>query len=120
MIGGPHILYRLYDKAGELLYIGITNNIQNRLEQHAQTKRWWPDVAEIKLETGFKDRTALENAEREAILQEIPRYNSFHNWRWHTKHKSEMPSQAARDAMNKLGEILMPDWYANNKPAEAS
>jgi hypothetical protein len=105
---GPHILYRCYDAAGELLYIGITRSTGNRFAVHQCSTRWWPDVADIKLDESFASRWELEEAERAAILAEIPLHNVDHNLRWRTKWRPAPPSQAARDAMELLGELVMP------------
>jgi len=34
-------LYRLYDAAGRLLYIGATFYPRTRMSQHRRTKSWW-------------------------------------------------------------------------------
>lgn len=72
-----HILYRMYDRTDQLLYIGITVDARARWEAHAEEKTWWPDVATIRLEH-FADRESVERAERRAIQNEHPRYNVVH------------------------------------------
>lgn len=69
-------VYRLYNAADELLYIGKTHAIHQRLPQHSQPKgsQWWPEVAYCTLEQFPSDHTALV-AERAAIRSELPRYN---------------------------------------------
>lgn len=37
-------VYRLFDNAGRLLYVGISKDPFNRWQEHAG-KRWWPEVA---------------------------------------------------------------------------
>lgn len=107
-MSGPHVLYRCFDAAGELLYIGITNDPSNRFNLHERSTPWWGDVAEVRLDESFASRWDLEDAERVAIFDEIPLHNSQHNWRWHTKHKPKQPTQAMREALEKLAELLMP------------
>jgi len=68
-----HALYRMFDANGQLLYVGITGKLLNRLDQHAE-KRWFPLVASITLEWFPKERDARE-AERRAIAIEHPVYN---------------------------------------------
>jgi hypothetical protein len=69
------MLYRLYDKAGELLYIGITSRQwPARAQQHASSKPWWPQVAAMTFEELPSPEEALV-AERRAIATEKPRYN---------------------------------------------
>jgi hypothetical protein len=42
-------VYRFYDKAGSLMYVGITNNGLSRFQNHSR-KEWWSRVATIKVE----------------------------------------------------------------------
>lgn len=70
-----HILYRLYDDADQLLYIGITSGpLYQRLIGHARVQPWWDEVARCTTET-HPTRKALTWAEWEAIDTERPRYN---------------------------------------------
>lgn len=70
-------LYRLYDAAGQLLYIGITNNPANRWRRHAQASLWWPKVASKDVEW-HPDRQCALDAERRLIEAHHPPHNS--NW----------------------------------------
>lgn len=70
-------LYRLYDNAGALLYVGIAEHWPTRMKQHAREKAWWVDVVDIKLER-HDDRASAEVAEREAIQAEWPLHNIVH------------------------------------------
>lgn len=68
------IVYRLYDAAGALLYIGATGNLRQRFQFHRKDKPWWPDVAGKRLDV--YDRVAeAKEAERCAILSEDPVHN---------------------------------------------
>lgn len=69
-----HVLYRMFDADGDLLYIGITNNPPERFRAHSGGKDWWPQVSNITVET-FSSREELESAEWAAIGAESPRYN---------------------------------------------
>lgn len=74
--GQPTVLYRLYDCNDVLLYIGITNNLNRRLAQHAEDKTWWPQVDRNRTRVSFYDtRDAAEAAELVAIRDEEPKYN---------------------------------------------
>lgn len=67
-------VYRLYDADDELLYVGMTNNIDRRFGTHAEGKFWWPEVA--RREVAWLDsRTDAMVAERTAIRNENPRHN---------------------------------------------
>ena len=67
-------LYRMFDGAGQLLYVGISSRAALRWEQHRAQKPWWEDVARVEVEHHY-DRESALMAEREAILAEKPRHN---------------------------------------------
>ncbi|MFD3363596.1 GIY-YIG nuclease family protein [Streptomyces albidoflavus] len=71
---GPTALYRFYDPAGELLYVGITQNPEVRWRAHKRHQLWWLDV-DRKEVTWLETRTEAERAEREALQVERPRYD---------------------------------------------
>lgn len=73
-----HVLYRFYDATGDLLYVGLTNDIGTRFSNHVATKSWWSEVADCRIEF-LPSREALEEAEILAIQTEMPRYNQRHN-----------------------------------------
>ncbi|MGW1154529.1 GIY-YIG nuclease family protein [Streptomyces rubiginosohelvolus] len=67
-------LYRLFDKKGRLLYVGIGYDPKVRWARHAALTRWWKDVSEKQVEW-FPTRPEAERAERDAIRDETPIYN---------------------------------------------
>lgn len=75
-------LYRLYSAQGELLYVGIADNIPTRLKQHSKDKPWWPQVASTAFQQ-FTTRAEAEAAEKRAIQTERPVHNVVHNGRRH-------------------------------------
>jgi len=70
-------LYRLYDNAGALLYVGIAEHWPTRMKQHARERAWWEDVAEVRLER-HHDRASAQVAEVIAIQAEGPKHNIAH------------------------------------------
>lgn len=74
----PTALYRLHDHDGELLYVGISDDLERRWKDHAKDKLWWPDVASKSAEWLPTRHRALA-AEAKAIRTERPRYNVQHN-----------------------------------------
>lgn len=70
----PTALYRLYDPQGSLLYVGISNNPENRFRQHRAEKSWWPQVDGTSFEW-FESRHKASQAETQAIATESPRHN---------------------------------------------
>jgi len=71
-------LYRLYDEADVLLYIGISHQPDVRFEQHSKMKEWWPRVARRKVEW-LDDRPTAAKAEAEAIRAEDPEFNNTYS-----------------------------------------
>lgn len=78
MTDQPHALYRFYDEAGQLLYVGITLDPGGRWKTHSKDKPWWGDVARVTVET-HPDRPTVLEAERTAIIAEQPLHNVQHN-----------------------------------------
>lgn len=72
-----HVLYRFFDDAGTLLYVGITNSPRSRLRDHRAYSPWWDRSTTITL-TRFSNRIELEAAELDAIKTEHPKYNRAH------------------------------------------
>lgn len=71
-------LYRFYGAGDELLYIGITNSIPRRLDQHSDSKPWYTEARRITVEHHPTRGDALA-AEMAAIKAERPKYNIQHN-----------------------------------------
>lgn len=67
-------LYRYFDSEGQLLYVGITKNQFNRLQDHAKIQPWWHEVV-----TGtfshYQSREEALDAETVTIATEMPKYN---------------------------------------------
>ena len=91
-----HDLYFLYDKCGELLYVGESSNAEKRLLNHE--KRAWAhliDHIRIVRFHGSDARATAKEHEIEAIKYEHPKYNLAHN----------VDEWAARQALAELGEF---------------
>lgn len=75
-------LYRYYDDAGGLLYVGISSDPDQRRDEHAVTAAdtWYP-LATSRRVGWFDTRKEAEEAEKLAIRQEAPRFNSRFNRR---------------------------------------
>lgn len=72
-------LYRLRDSAGELLYVGITNDWPTRMKQHASKQSWWPTMTMSELVHLHCSRKQAEAIEKAVIQAEQPRHNVAHN-----------------------------------------
>jgi len=71
-------LYRHYDSDGDLLYIGITNDIMARSARHFRRASWAAAIFKILVEP-FESREALVSAEVVAVKTEYPQHNRTWN-----------------------------------------
>ncbi|PAX89587.1 hypothetical protein CLM85_32305 [Streptomyces albidoflavus] len=71
-------VYRIYNSADELLYVGITNDLIVRWTGHRSDKPWWRTEAHRYEVAWFPNRSAAAAEEKQAILKEAPRYNSLY------------------------------------------
>lgn len=67
-------LYRLWSSGGDLLYIGVTSDIERRMTQHSKVQSWWGDVAMWGIQV-LPTRSAAFAAEAAAVAGESPRHN---------------------------------------------
>lgn len=89
-----HVLYRHFNEAGELLYIGISSRFMRRTREHEKYSAWFKEITLITVER-FVDRRALLQGERIAIEIEKPKYNVVHNIRSGDKFGKSSPLQAS-------------------------
>ena len=78
VVKGPDVgrtaVYRFYDAAGLLLYVGITNDVMHRWKKHAAEKPWWLD-AWTQTVQWYGSRAEAEAEETRAIKEERPKCN---------------------------------------------
>ena len=70
-------VYRCFDAADKLLYVGVSSDVRHRLASHRFTSVWFAGVHRTELEE-FSDREEAREAERRAILAEQPLHNVRH------------------------------------------
>jgi predicted GIY-YIG superfamily endonuclease len=70
-------LYRFFDCANDLLYVGITKSFGQRWLNHSQKKPWWSEVRSHTAEW-LDSRHEAEAAEKQAVISERPKYNIIH------------------------------------------
>lgn len=104
-----HAVYRMFDHAGRLVYIGMSGRAGRRFDQHA-TKRWFPLVSTITLEWHATHAEAVL-AEKRAIASERPRYNIVGSpiapKRTARGNVADAPEQTVpRQVPNVLGDVL--------------
>lgn len=73
----PTGLYRIFGDEDSLLYIGISDSFGTRWKQHSKVQPWWGERRWMTVHF-YDSRTEAEDAEREAIKAEKPRYNKAH------------------------------------------
>jgi hypothetical protein len=80
LVQEPTLLYRHFDAAGRLLYVGIAAKraYKHRCASHALSSSWWPVVVASTIEE-FPDRPSAAKAEAAAIRRDRPIYNIAHN-----------------------------------------
>ena len=71
-------LYRHFDAAGVLLYVGISLSTVHRLSQHRDDSHWFDQIKRVEIEH-FPTRKQAEIAEQVAILTEAPLHNIRQN-----------------------------------------
>lgn len=69
-------VYRCYDLNDELVYIGSSVNIRQRIRGHVSSTPWWSEVARVESEP-HPSETAARLAEALAIRTELPKRNRF-------------------------------------------
>lgn len=67
-------VYRFFNAAGELLYVGVASNLASRKSSHRSASKWFGEVATT-TEQWFDNRSEALAAEVAAIKKERPRHN---------------------------------------------
>ena len=67
-------LYRHFNSAGELLYVGISLRALNRLGQHRDHSGWFHSISKVEI-VHYETRQESCEAERIAIADENPKHN---------------------------------------------
>lgn len=67
-------VYRYFNQAGELLYVGVTAEPYTRWTQHRRLREWSHEVTHVSLEQFAYEDLAYAH-ERKVIRAEAPRYN---------------------------------------------
>lgn len=73
-------LYRHFDRAGKLLYVGVSISALNRLSAHKQHAHWFWSIARVEV-ASYPTREASLEAEKNAIQKEHPLFNIVHQAR---------------------------------------
>lgn len=91
--GMPHYVYRCYDRDSDLLYVGCTVNVRQRMALHrvpGQDNGDWPAVIDHVTSERYPNRDTGRHAEMEAIWTEEPPCNFLrYELLWLAAHPSE-------------------------------
>ncbi len=68
-------VYRLFEKGGRLLYVGISKDPLARWQEHIGSRSWWRRVSEYEIDW-YPNRSEARAVERSAIVDEVPVYNT--------------------------------------------
>lgn len=69
-----HFVYRAFNAAGELLYVGCTKTLEGRRRDHQMDRRWYSKARTYTIAGPYNYETARD-IERTAIRTEGPLYN---------------------------------------------
>jgi hypothetical protein len=75
-------LYRAYDHASRLLYVGITSCLYERVKDHRRRSAWYRDVQSWTVDEISPSWDIAHAAEVKAIGAEDPIHNRAHSARW--------------------------------------
>jgi len=73
----PQWLYRLFDSEGRLLYVGVTDDVWRRVNEHERSQEWGDDIVQMRRHR-YPGRAAALAAEKRAIQTEKPVHNIVH------------------------------------------
>lgn len=113
-VGGPAVslartyrLYRFYDEAGVLLYVGITGRLPfRRLMEHVCDKPWAPQMARWEVDPRvWATEGEVLAAEKAAIINERPKWNIAHNGNNPVRAATARPTQRWRPSQPVLATL---------------
>jgi predicted GIY-YIG superfamily endonuclease len=78
----PTAVYEIDGPDGTLWYVGVTNNVDRRMAQHARLSPWFRDAASPKPARArwYRTRTTALAVEAQRIANQHPLYNRRGRW----------------------------------------
>jgi predicted GIY-YIG superfamily endonuclease len=104
-VSADYFIYRLYSSEDQLLYIGITNNPNQRFRHHRSTSSWYTKVARQDVRKINCTKDQIELMERDAINRENPAHNVIHKPRLKDRITKAICFSITEDDFNKLDSI---------------
>lgn len=96
-----HFVYRAFDVNDRLLYVGRSNNVEQRFKSHRAHAKWWSEMVRHIVEGPF-DLEGVIVTERAAINSERPLWNMDSPMRWRIKGEVRPAETALVDAALRL------------------
>lgn len=75
---GTAFVYQAYGAGENLLYVGVTDNIEQRLAAHRRTAVWFLQASRVAW-AEYADRTTADRVEKRFIEELFPEHNVVHN-----------------------------------------
>ena len=105
-----YYVYRLYDAAGELLYVGSTSNVRRRVQEHRRNQPWGHLIASSAFGGPLPQQDAWR-LEDKTIREQRPRYNQ------RRPPHVEPTIEEMRDALAKLAALIVPPGFRGRSAA---
>ncbi len=112
-------LYRHFDAAGRLLYVGISLCPFTRTRQHGMLSDWFDDVVRVEIER-FDTRSQAEQAEYAAIRNERPIHNGTFNRKARLEGEAFMVLGANREILQPEPTFTALEHMAQRRQARTS
>ena len=105
-------VYRHFGAAGELLYVGVSNDALRRLCQHKDRSHWFEQIARVDV-CWLDTRHSALAAEATAIANESPRWNVQR-----PRARAPLDEQRRLAAVRHLRSGRLDGWYSGRGVAE--
>jgi predicted GIY-YIG superfamily endonuclease len=106
LITGAAFVYEAVAADGEVLYVGVTDQIFRRLGEHLHRDAPWVWEAVTLRWSEYHSREVAETAERRRIVALMPRYNVTHNGRRLPADRMGHHTVYTSDAWARLGKVV--------------
>lgn len=73
-----YVVYSIFNDKDEIIYIGCSGNLINRINSHLYLKEWANEICKITLER-FENKEDALTEESLLIIKVKPKYNTVHN-----------------------------------------
>lgn len=96
-------IYKLLSDSGDLLYIGMAQDVKKRIWQHTRSKAWGEEIAVHSIVADAKTEILARGIESKLIRSSNPKYNKQHSY------TDELPTVVAPLTSKQRYQV----WYSN-------